>query len=227
MGTLHPALWRRHPVTSQNLWERQRLSRVWSGMSRETIPSHVHTVFQSVFFSVCSLSRSWALSHLMRWRVSGDEIGTSNTTKSPGYIYTVAAAIRFITKTYLIPHTHTVIAPHMNRLIFCRKAFLFFQSMDDAREALKYDRSSCWQNYVMPVLFLLPFSHMHTHTHSHSSTVWVKIRENEHDSCSFSCPSWKRIKEYRSGSCGCMRSLKCVFFCLLVCFFVILSKQEF
>ena len=165
MGTLHPALWRRHPVTSQNLWERQRLSRVWSGMSRETIPSHVHTIFQSVFFSVCSLSRSWALSHLMRWRVSGDEIGTSNTTKSPGYIYTVAAAIRFITKTYLIPHTHTVIAPHMNRLIFCRKAFLFFQSMDDAREALEI-----WPLLLLTelcdarVISVAVFTHAHTHT---------------------------------------------------------------
>lgn len=70
----------------------------------------------------------------IRWAVSGDEIGTSNTTKSPGYIYTVAAAIRFITKTYLIPHTHTVITPHMNRLIFCHKAFSKARMMQGSAE---------------------------------------------------------------------------------------------
>lgn len=34
MGTLHGAMRRRNPVTTSNLRERQRLSRVWSGASR-------------------------------------------------------------------------------------------------------------------------------------------------------------------------------------------------
>lgn len=37
MGTLHRGLWRRHPITPQNLRERQRLSRVQSGTSMATL----------------------------------------------------------------------------------------------------------------------------------------------------------------------------------------------
>lgn len=221
VGTLHCALWRRHPVTPENLWERQRLSRVWSGMSCRTMPLIcivLTPVFSLWLFIVWELS----LSHLMRRSVSGDEMGTSNTTKSPGYIYTVAAAIRFITKTYLIPcththtHTHIVIIPHMNRLIFCRKDVSKAKMMQGSVEIRVFFLMTEWCDacVISAAIFI--------HAQTPSSSVLVKIRENEHDSCSVLSPCWKRIKEYGSGPCGCMGFLKCISVCLRV-FFIILN----
>lgn len=161
MGTLHRALRRRRPVATQNLWERQRLSRLWSGVLRQTTSARAEAVHKPVFVSAGSLFRDTRFNPT----VGGDEIGTSYTTEPPR-LYLSGGRSNNIYYRGIFNTTHTIMASRMNGLIFLPKnAFSKARMMQGCVEIWAF-LFVCKIMWMMLVLFLMLFSHTYKQTNN-------------------------------------------------------------